>query len=128
VVPEAVGEGTRVLGIVVLRSNSGREFQRHDIIEVMNPQPELPMAIQLKLADRTERMLKEKAARSGLTLEAYVARIVEREALSNDPETGQTPKDLNDLERGLDELLEDMPSVPTLPADFSRTDIYSEHA
>ena len=84
------------------------------------------MAIQVNLGQETERVLQEKAARTGITLEAYLELIAEREACSD--EAGQASTEVNDFERNLDELSEGLPSLPTLPADFSRVDIYSEHA
>lgn len=39
------------------------------------------MTVTLNLAPETERRLKEKAARTGLTLEAYLQQLAEREAL-----------------------------------------------
>jgi len=41
---------------------------------------------------------------------------------------GSSPQDPDEFERGLDELSEGLPGLPPLPADFSRADIYGEHA
>jgi hypothetical protein len=38
-----------------------------------------------------------------------------------------TAQDAEDFERGLDELAEGLPPLPTLPADFSRAAIYGDH-
>jgi hypothetical protein len=42
------------------------------------------MTVTLNLTQETESRLKEKAARSGLTLEAYLQRLAEREAFNGD--------------------------------------------
>ncbi len=86
------------------------------------------MTVQLNLAPETERVLREHAARNGRTLEALLEEMADREARSIDaaPDTG--PQDPDDFERGLDELAEGLPALPRLPADFSRADIYGEHA
>jgi hypothetical protein len=86
---------------------------------------DLKMAVHLHLAPDTERLLKEKAAKSGQTLEAYLNTIAERVAQEPDIGHGKSPADLDEFERGLDELSE---GLPALPADFSRADIYGEHA
>jgi hypothetical protein len=83
------------------------------------------MAVRLNLAPETERMLKEKAARRGQTLEAYLEAIADREARTPDG-VAQAPADRSEFERRLDELSEGLPPLPTLPADFSRADVYGE--
>ena len=84
--------------------------------------------VQLTLAPVTERVLKERAARTGQTLESLMAEIADREARSTDAATGMDAKDPDEFERGLDELSEGLSALPTLPAHFSRADIYGEHA
>ena len=86
------------------------------------------MAVRLNLSPEIERVLEEKAARSGQTLEAYLEELVEREARAPDGVTGHAGQDPSEFERGLDELAEGLPPLPTLPADFSRADVYGEHA
>jgi hypothetical protein len=85
------------------------------------------MTVRLNLAPETERVLKEKAARSGQTLEAYLEGIADREARAPGGVAGQPPTDPAEFQRGLDELSEGLPALPTLPADFSRADVYGEH-
>ena len=80
------------------------------------------MTVLVHLAAETERVLKERAARNGLTLEAFLEEIAVREAGSGAVNPKSTPQDA-DFERGLDELSEGLPPLPVLPADFSRADI-----
>ena len=83
------------------------------------------MTVRLNLTPETERVLREKAARSGQTLEAYLEEMADREARAPDRVADQAPPDPSEFERGLDELSE---GLPPLPADFSRADVYGEHA
>src|SRR5437016_2528868 len=84
-------------------------------------------SIRINLAPETERVLKARATEVGQTLETFLEEIANREAeiLKGGPR--QTPSNLAEFERRLDELSEGLPQLPTLPADFSRTDIYGEH-
>jgi hypothetical protein len=50
-----------------------------------------------------------------------------RERANDHAELQQSVPDLTSLEQGLDELLEGLPILSTLPDDFSRADIYGEH-
>jgi hypothetical protein len=84
----------------------------------------MQMTIQVHLAPETERVLKARAAQTGRTLEAYLEEIADREA----GVLGKAQGDLLEFEHGLDELSEGLASLPTLPSDFSRTDIYGEDA
>jgi hypothetical protein len=63
----------------------------------------------------------------GLSLEAYLRRLAEQKAEGNG-ETPATAQPLTDeeFERSLDELARGS-TLPPLPADFSRADIYSDH-
>lgn len=86
------------------------------------------MSIQVNLTPETERVLKARAAEAGRTLEAFLEDIADREAGVTNEGQGQAPGDLAEFERALDELSEGLPPLPTLPPDFSRADIYGEHA
>ncbi len=86
------------------------------------------MIVQLNLAPETAQVLRENASRAGRTLEAFLEEIAEREARLGGPAPGTGAQDLNEFERGLDELADGLTSLPRLPADFSRADIYGEHA
>jgi len=88
---------------------------------------EAQMSIQVNLAPETERVLKARAAEAGRTLEVFLEEIANREARILNEEQGQAPSDLAEFERGLDELSEGLPQLPTLPADYSRADSYGEH-
>jgi hypothetical protein len=93
-----------------------------------SPLPESPMTVQLNLAPETERVLRDNASRTGRTLEALLEEMADREARSIDAAPDAGPQDQDGFERGLDELSEGLTSHPTLPDDFSRADIYGEHA
>jgi hypothetical protein len=93
-----------------------------------SPKKEAQMSIQVNLAPETERVLKARAAEAGRTLEAFLEEIANREAGVLSQGQNQPPSDLDEFERGLNELSEGLPQLPTLPADFSRADIYGEHA
>lgn len=87
------------------------------------------MTVTLTLAPDTERRLRERAAESGQALEAYLQHLIEREASrSNGAESFSAPQpSLEELDRLLDEVSEGLPSLPPLPADFSRADVYADH-
>jgi hypothetical protein len=88
------------------------------------------MTVTLQLASDTERRLRERAAETGQTLEAYLQQLIEREA-DRPSEAGtldqQSPLSDEEFDRLLDELSEGLPPLPPLPADFSRADIYADH-
>ena len=86
------------------------------------------MSIQVNLVPETERVLKAKAAAVGRTLEALLEEIANREAGVMNEVEEQTQSDISEFERGLDELSEGLPQLPTLADVFSRADIYGEHA
>ena len=50
------------------------------------------MTVTLNLAPETERRLKERAARSGQTLEAYLQHVLEREVQASTSEVGAGPE------------------------------------
>jgi len=49
------------------------------------------MNIELNLSAETERRFREKAAQIGLALEAYLQRVIERDAQLTDPDTANSP-------------------------------------
>jgi hypothetical protein len=65
------------------------------------PRATTVMSITLHLAPETERVLKEKAARAGQTLESYIEGLAEREARG----TNGVPTDARGVRTALDELL-----------------------
>jgi hypothetical protein len=85
-------------------------------------------SVLVHLSPDTERILREKATRSGLTLESYLQRLADREAQAGNG-TPHPGDDLSpeEFERCLDELSEGLPPLTSLPEDFSRADIYGEH-
>jgi hypothetical protein len=81
-------------------------------------------AIKLHLLPDTEDALRAKAAQAGLTVEAYLRQLAERDA-------AEAPGSADELsaaefERLLDDLAGRSP-LPPLPADFCRADIYQTH-
>jgi hypothetical protein len=84
-------------------------------------------SVVLHLPPDTERKLREKATRTGQSLEAYLEQLARHDAeASND--SGKAPPSLSEeeFESLLDQLSEG-PRLPHLPADFSRSDIYADH-
>jgi hypothetical protein len=78
-------------------------------------------AVTIHLAPDAVDSLRTKASRAGLTVEAYLGQLAERDAAS-------APEPAAELSAGeFERLLDDLsagPSLPPLPADFSRADIY----
>jgi hypothetical protein len=88
------------------------------------------MTVILNLAPDVERTLAEKAARAGQTLAVYLQQLAERDAHGKNG-VGQavSPPPALSLEE-FDQLLEELaegPTLPHLPADFSRADVYADH-
>ena len=81
-------------------------------------------AITLHLPPDTESALRANAARAGLTVEAYLRRLAERDAAGATDPTGNLSA--AEFDRLLDELAAG-PRLPSLPADFSRADVYDGH-
>lgn len=94
--------------------------------------------VTVQLAPDTERKLRQQAKQVGQTLETFLVRLAER-AVANgtttahgDDSEGQ-PKYISDprpTQAEFERLLGDLaagPSLPVLPADFSRADIYDDH-
>lgn len=86
-------------------------------------------AVTVQLPPDTEQKLRDRATRVGQSLEVYLRELAERAvATSADP-----PRLISDprptgaeFERLLGELATG-PSLPVLPTDFSRADIYDDH-
>jgi hypothetical protein len=88
------------------------------------------MTVTLHLSPDTEHRLREKAVRSGQTLEGYLYQLVEREAqTANGAEAGPAdqPTSLAEFDDRLDELSAGLAALPPLPADWSRADLYGDH-
>jgi len=78
-----------------------------------------------------ERKLREKAGRNGQTLEAYLEQLARHDAESPNGAgtsdlSGTSPLSDEEFDQALDALSEGR-SLPPLPADFSRSDIYADH-
>jgi hypothetical protein len=82
------------------------------------------MPVTLNLSADTEQALRAKARRTGQTLELYLQRLAEEDALARSD--AAPPPDQAEFERRLEELAEGLPPLPGLPADFSRAAIYAE--
>lgn len=76
--------------------------------------------VNIQLQDSVVAELTAQANRQGLSLEAFLSQIAAR-----DNANGAEPLTPSELVRQLDELSFD---APPLPADFSRADIYLDHA
>ena len=94
------------------------------------------MTLTVDLPDDLERRLRERASRHGRAVEEYVLGLIERDAAGPDGGRGAEASSLQpgrapalsdvEFETLLDELASG-PTLPHLPADFSRADIYAEH-
>jgi hypothetical protein len=82
------------------------------------------MTVTLKLSPQAESRIRELAARAGKSVEGYLEELVESTAVGT---TGTPPLAPGEFRRKLLELSEGLPPLPTLPADFSRADIYADH-
>jgi len=88
------------------------------------------MVVILNLSPETEKYLREKAAQSGQILEDYLSALLERETRTANGSTGTgtaAQVSAEEFDRLLDALSEGLPSLPTLPADWSRADLYADH-
>jgi hypothetical protein len=82
--------------------------------------------VTLRLDAKTEHELRERAVRSGQTLESYLERLIKDKVRVAD--AVPCGADISDEE--FDRLLDDLAAgvgVPHQPNDFSRADIYMDH-
>jgi hypothetical protein len=77
----------------------------------------------VELDDKTAQMLRLKAAARQMSLDQYLLLLLQTEDAPAD-NGDLSPADFEQL---LDKLASALPALPTLPADFSRRDIYDEH-
>lgn len=84
------------------------------------------MPINIELRPEVEALLGREAAAKGLSVEAYVEDLIERQ-VSRPSEEG-SHIDLEELERVLDVLSEGSEDRPALPPEaYTRESIYQEH-
>jgi hypothetical protein len=93
--------------------------------------------VTVQLAPDTERKLRQQANQLGQTLEAFLERLAESTAANGTStihgDSEQQPKYISEprpTQAEFQRLLGDLatgPSLPVLPADFSRADIYDDH-
>jgi len=79
------------------------------------------MTMRIELDDQTGERLRIQAEQRGISVEAYVRQLAEAAALP--PAERLTSEE---FERLLDEVSEGL-NLQSLPADFSRADIYLDH-
>lgn len=99
------------------------------------------MTLTVHMPDDVGLRLRERASRGGQAIEDYVLHLFERDAAATGaagPES-RSPVDASALQLGgtvalsddeFETLLDELaagPTIPHLPADFSRADIYSDH-
>jgi hypothetical protein len=81
------------------------------------------MTLQLNLTSSLEMRLRSEASARGQDVEAYIVQTLE-EKLGPAPNDGRNRKSTAEFDAQRTELEFD---GPTLPADFSRADIYDDH-
>lgn len=80
------------------------------------------MTIQIEVAQDTAIMLKANAAMRKISLNDYLRKLAETDSLA------QTANfSLEEFDRDMDQLAAGLESLPVLPQDFSRADIYADH-
>jgi hypothetical protein len=86
------------------------------------------MSITVKLPADIEQRIRDNAAKNGVAVEDYVQTMLVRKSNGTDESVSPSrqPVSVEEFEQLLDELSEPA-SLPELPADFSRADIYSDH-
>ena len=83
------------------------------------------MALILQLRPDLEENLVEQARAQGLSLEAYIESLLERQLV---PETGEQRLSLEEFEAQLDALGEFSDKIPELPLEaLTREGIYTDH-
>jgi hypothetical protein len=87
------------------------------------------MTITLNLSPETERRLRARAAQSGQSLESYLQYLAESDLANGGPGLSFASHELSlaEFEQLLDTLSEGLASLPTLPVDFARAGVYSDH-
>ena len=86
--------------------------------------------VTIELPPGTEQKLREKASLHGKSLEFYLQELLQQDPLGANGAAvplAQAELSLEELDRLLDALSQTPTVLPSLPADFSRKDIYAEH-
>lgn len=88
------------------------------------------MIVTLNLSPEMARRLRDRATLGGQTLEGYLYQLVEQDAQTLH-ENGSSPTDqplsAADFDHWLDELSAGLGPLSSLPAHWSRADVYGEH-
>jgi hypothetical protein len=82
--------------------------------------------VTLRFDAKTEQALRERAARSGQSLESYLERLINDNVRVEDTTPGGAAISDEEFDRLLDDLAAGV-SVPHLQNDLSRADIYTDH-
>ncbi len=81
------------------------------------------MNVQIEVSDETAKILQSNATIRNIDMDAYLRALVEAEArLANSDSLA-----LAEFDRDMDALALPTESLPTLPLDFSRGDLYEDH-
>ncbi len=86
--------------------------------------------VTIELPPGTEQTLREKASWHGKSLESYLQELAQRDAIGGNGTVlppAHAELSLEELDKLLDELAEAPSALASLPADFSRKDIYTDH-
>jgi hypothetical protein len=84
----------------------------------------------LRLSSDTERRLRARAVLSGTTLEGYLEQLAQRDVERDDVAGPGVVPAASIPEQEFEHLLDQLAgadTLPQLPADFSRSDIYADH-
>ena len=80
------------------------------------------MTITVELNKNTADQLARLARQKNLTINAYVQSLIQEQATQGTKEVS-----LVEFKQALDAFAADLPDLPSLPADFSKADLYDDH-
>lgn len=81
------------------------------------------MTVQLEVTSDIAHILQANALARKLSLEEYLRSLAVTDSLINPPSNFS----LEEFEKDMDALADGLESLPVLPDDFSRADIYADH-